>query len=226
MGSAFVKATNGIPYCISNGQDIRDEKTFIDAIEGADLVIHAAAIRRGGSIKEMIDVNINGTASVMNCCLKKKIPLKIISSSESLRPWASSYASTKFLIEKMASEVEGLRLDCFRIPTLIESQDNILRFWKKSNPIVYFYSGVPRHLFFIGVKEAVEFCLSEGAGNNEFIYPKVSSYNLAKVAQVLFGRFDMVEKEGTPHESLSAEYTTKNAPVASEDEIIKKLHFA
>jgi hypothetical protein len=225
LGSEFIKATNGTDYSRSNGCDIRDEKTFMAAIDGVDLVIHAATIKKGKSTRETVDVNLNGTKIVIDCCLRKKIPLKIVSSSEALRPSASSYASTKFLIEKMASETNDLIVDCYRIPTLVESKDNILHFWKSADPAaVYFYGDVPRHSFFIGTKEAVQFCLSEGAGKNEFLYPKVLAYNLATVAQTLFGKFERLDRQGDPHESLSEEYTTKNAPIASEYDIIRTLN--
>lgn len=224
LGSAFVKATNGTAYSRSNGCDIRDEKTFMAAIEGADLVIHAATIRKGKSTREIVDVNLNGTKIVIDCCLRKKVPLKILSSSEASRPWASSYASTKFLIEKMAYETADLIVDCYRLPTIVESKNNVLHFWKSAAPVVYFHGDIPRHSFFIGVKEAVQFCLSEGTGGNEVFYPKVPAYNLATVAQTLFGKFDRSDKQGDPHESLSEEYTTKNAPIASEYDIIRTLN--
>ncbi len=69
-----------VKYC--NG-DIRDYETVLNACQGKDIVIHAAAIVDWGSKseKEVYSVNVTGTENVVRACLEQGVSCLVYTSS-------------------------------------------------------------------------------------------------------------------------------------------------
>lgn len=88
--------------------DIRDRERVKTKIEGCNLVIHAAALKRvdSGSIdpQEMIKTNIIGSMNVMDACIQLKIPHAIFVSSDKAVNPLNLYGKTKSVVESMVLE--------------------------------------------------------------------------------------------------------------------------
>ncbi len=63
--------------------DIRDKDKVNEALQGVDIVIHSAAIVDWGTRteKEILDINVGGTANVINGCKRNNVPHFIYTSS-------------------------------------------------------------------------------------------------------------------------------------------------
>ena len=110
--------------------DILDSIELEEALQDVSIVIHAAAMvsLHPRDKKRLMQVNVEGTANVVNCCLSQKIsklihissvaavgrPRKMISVDENQKwvdgPYNSTYAESKYLaeLEVMRGQEEGL----------------------------------------------------------------------------------------------------------------------
>jgi len=64
--------------------DIRDYPVLFKALEGANCVIHCAAVldtRLIPNVGEMFSVNVDGTKDIIEACLKKNVPFLVFASS-------------------------------------------------------------------------------------------------------------------------------------------------
>src|SRR5690554_897258 len=104
--------------------DIRDYQSLEEAFEGMDLIVHAAGMvsYEAGDRDQLIEVNVNGTANVVNVMLQKGIgKLLFISSVAALgrspginlidetHKWTPSPLNTAYGISKYLAELEVWR---------------------------------------------------------------------------------------------------------------------
>ncbi|MGW8314273.1 MAG: NAD-dependent epimerase/dehydratase family protein [Bacteroidales bacterium] len=106
--------------------DVRDPDTVSQAVQGVDLVIHAAAIVDWGtrSEEEIMGVNVEGTRNVVDACRENGVKALVFTSSldvlfsgnplrevDESAPYpekhGSSYCVSKYLAEKLVLESNG-----------------------------------------------------------------------------------------------------------------------
>ena len=85
--------------------DVRDSPRLEKALEGIDIVFHAAALKHVPVIEynpfEAIKTNVLGTQNVIDACLKENVETVIgISTDKAVSP-LNTYGATKLLMEKL-----------------------------------------------------------------------------------------------------------------------------
>ncbi|GFU45640.1 3 beta-hydroxysteroid dehydrogenase type 7 [Nephila pilipes] len=109
--------------------DIRDKNALLEALKGADCVIHAAAvvdIKLFPNVEEMVSTNVDGTQFIIDACIQQNVPRLVFVSTtdvvcgtehifygtESTTPIPSTfmigkYGETKCKAEKLALSANG-----------------------------------------------------------------------------------------------------------------------
>lgn len=84
--------------------DVRDKKRVNIALNGVDIIIHAAALKQIDIAEynptEFIETNINGTKNIIEACFQKKIKAILISTDKACMP-VNLYGATKLCAEKL-----------------------------------------------------------------------------------------------------------------------------
>ncbi|XP_015905091.1 3 beta-hydroxysteroid dehydrogenase/Delta 5--_4-isomerase type 3 isoform X2 [Parasteatoda tepidariorum] len=139
--------------------DVRDMQSLVQAFEGADCVIHAACVidlDLNPDVKEMMSTNVEGTAKVIDACIKANVPRLVFASTtdmvcgsehifygtESTTPipntWMiGKYGETKCLSEKLVVEASG--------KTLSNGKDKLRTAAIRPTP---FYGEEDKHFFY------------------------------------------------------------------------------
>jgi len=179
--------------------DIRDYSRLIKATRGADIVIHAAALKRLDlleyNVDESIKTNILGTLNVVNACLQNNVEKAIMVSSDKACSPVNTYGACKFVSERIFSESNYNKGDIRTIFTTVR-YGNVL---ESTGSVIPFFSEKivnddnipltdPRMTrFIISPKEAVELVFSAikyGVGGEIFI-PKLPSFKITDLIEIL-----------------------------------------
>ena len=182
--------------------DLLDTYTLDQHLEGCNKVYHAAAFVsfHPKDVKKMMDININGTANLVNICLDKKIEKLIyississLSKTKDLSPineecyWIDSDNKTNYALSKYLSEQEVWRgiqegLDAVILnPSVILgpgdwSKGSSQLFTKVWNGLKYYTLGSTAYVDVIDVSKACLALMESNIKNERFI---ISSQNVS-----------------------------------------------
>jgi len=182
--------------------DVRDRERVYSVIDGADLVIHAAALKRleicNFNPQEAIKTNIIGSLNVMDACLN--VPNKpqkaiFISTDKAMHP-TNLYGKTKAVVESMVVEratALGMSLPtmcCVRYGNVIASTGAVIPYFvdraQKNLPLPITNDKMTRFMMTrkamtVVIKEAIE----EGK-QGEIILPRnIKSINIRNAAEII-----------------------------------------
>lgn len=180
--------------------DVKDV-CFLDRIlTGADIVIHAAALKHVDvceeNIIEAINTNVVGTINVLNACVKNNVSHVInLSADKAILP-AGVYGATKLLAESLFKHYhsvfgeKNLKFDSIRYSNIINSSGSAALLFRdrlrKGQEIRVFDSNMFRH--FLTQKDligAVEFLLERSCGGLTAI-PVSQKIRISDMAEVIF----------------------------------------
>jgi FlaA1/EpsC-like NDP-sugar epimerase len=179
--------------------DVRDSERLNRAIEGANIVIHAAAMKRIDLIEynvmEAVKTNVMGTMNVVNACLKNNVEKAVFVSTDKACNPINSYGATKMLGERIFIESNYSKGDnrilflSVRYGNVLESTGSVIPFFaekiKKNETIPLTDKRMTR--FIITPKQAVGlifFALKNGIGGELFV-PKLESLKITDLIDVL-----------------------------------------
>lgn len=172
--------------------DVRDRQALVNAFDGADYVVHAAALKRVvfGEISpdEFSKTNIGGTANVVEAALECGVKHSLfISSDKAVQP-VNEYGRGKAVAEGVFrnGNQKGVSRGCLfsiaRGGNVWASRGSVARMWQElksdGKPLILTDNRSTR--FHIEMPEWVEFCyraLTDMHGGEIFI-PKVKAWNL------------------------------------------------
>jgi UDP-N-acetylglucosamine 4,6-dehydratase len=176
--------------------DVRDYEVTHKAMDGADLVIHAAAIKHIDVAEknpfEAIKTNIHGTQNVLRAAVNHRVNRLInISTDKTCNP-NSTYGATKLIGERLttASAMEsGLNFSTCRFGNILGSNGSVFQLWKslasnfKNIPL----TSLEMTRFFISIENSAKFVLNqinkEGVG---VIYvPLLNSFSMKEIASYI-----------------------------------------
>lgn len=84
--------------------DVRDSERLEMALEGVDVAVHAAALKRVEVCEddpwEAIKTNVIGSVNVANACLKKNVKCAVLISTDKASEPVNLYGATKMVAEK------------------------------------------------------------------------------------------------------------------------------
>lgn len=175
--------------------DVRDKDRLKRAVEGVDIVFHAAALKQIPSIEynpfEAVKTNVYGSQNVIDICMDEEVEKVIAISSDKACSPLNTYGATKLLMEKLvvaANFYKGKRktvFSCVRYGNVLGSKGSVIPVWKrqiKDGIITITDQSMTR--FNIIMREALEFVLlaTSIARGAEVFVPKLKAYIVEDLA--------------------------------------------
>ena len=185
----------GLRYFIG---DVRDESRLRRALEGVDVVVHAAALKQVPAAEynpfECIKTNVLGAQNVIEACLDSDVRRVIALSTDKAAAPINLYGATKLCSDKLfvaANNIRGkrdIRFSVVRYGNVMGSRGSVIPFFldKRKGGVLPITD--PRMTRFnISLREGVEMVLwsIENAWGGEILVPKIPSYRITDVAQAI-----------------------------------------
>jgi UDP-N-acetylglucosamine 4,6-dehydratase len=180
--------------------DVRDRERLVQAFNGVDYVIHAAALKQVPAAEynpmECIKTNIHGAENVIHAALANNVEKVIALSTDKAANPINLYGATKLVSDKLfvaANNVAGghrTRFAVVRYGNVVGSRGSVVPFFQKlieqgceSLPI----TDARMTRFWITLKQGVDFVLKNFARmqGGEIFVPKIPSVNVADLARAM-----------------------------------------
>jgi UDP-N-acetylglucosamine 4,6-dehydratase len=178
--------------------DVRDIDRLRRAIEGADVVIHAAALKHVPVCEynpfEAIKTNILGTQNVAQACIDARIPRTLALSTDKAVSPVNHNGATKLCAEKLFvqanvySGAHDTRLSCVRYGNVVGSRGSVVPLFRDqiaAGELTVTDERMTR--FWITLDQAVQFvadCLIAMSGGEVFV-PKIPSTRVLDLAEAI-----------------------------------------
>ena len=178
--------------------DIRDQARLRRALEGIDIVVHAAALKQVPAAEynpfECIKTNVLGAQNLIEACLDNKVENVVALSTDKAAAPINLYGATKLCSDKLftaANNIAGsrdLRLSVVRYGNVIGSRGSVVPFFldKRSSGTLPITDETMTR-FNISLDEGVDLVLwaLEHAKGGEIFVPKIPSYRITDVAEAI-----------------------------------------
>ena len=178
--------------------DIRDYSRLLRALEGVDIVIHAAALKQVPLAEynpiEYIQTNIIGAQNLIGCCLDSSVERLVSLSTDKAAAPINLYGATKLCSDKLfvaANNYKGARDLSFtvvRYGNVMGSRGSVIPFFlerAKEGMLPITHPDMTR--FNILLKDGVEmvFWALAAALGGEIFVPKIPSYRVLDLAEAI-----------------------------------------
>ncbi len=163
--------------------DVRDHERLRRAVDGVDIVIHAAAMKQVPACEynpfEAVQTNILGTQNVADACIEARIPRAVALSTDKAVSPASLYGATKLCAEKLFVQANvyagphDVRLSCVRYGNVVGSRGSVVPLFRdqaSTGELTVTDERMTR--FWITLDQAVQLvadCVATMAGGEVFI---------------------------------------------------------
>ena len=178
--------------------DIRDQDRLRRAMEGIDVVIHAAALKQVPAAEynpfEAIKTNVLGAQNVIESCFDNGVTDVVALSTDKAAAPINLYGATKLCSDKIftaANNIRGardLKLSVVRYGNVIGSRGSVVPFFLDRRASGVFPITDPTMTRFnISLEEGVDMVLwaLENAHGGEIFVPKIPSYRITDVAEAI-----------------------------------------
>jgi UDP-N-acetylglucosamine 4,6-dehydratase/5-epimerase len=201
--------------------DVRDKDRLKRAMEGIDIVIHAAAMKHVPIAEynpdEAVKTNIIGAQNVIDACLSSNVEKVVALSTDKAAAPINLYGATKLASDKLfiaANNIKGLRnirFSVVRYGNVMGSNGSVIPFFiekKKTGKLPITDTNMTR--FNISLDGGVDmvFHAIEHAWGGEIFVPKIPSYKIMDVANAIGPDCEKVEVGIRPGEKLHEEMIT------------------
>ena len=186
--------------------DVRDLQRLEKAMNGVDIVIHAAALKHVPIAEynpmECIKTNINGAQNVIDAAIKMQVHKVIALSTDKAAIPINLYGATKLASDKLfvaANNIRGendVRFSVVRYGNVMGSRGSVIPYFKQliasgatSLPI----TDEQMTRFWITLSEGVEFVLKnlERMSGGEIFIPKIPSMKMTDMAKSIAPELDL-----------------------------------
>ena len=180
--------------------DVRDRERLIQAMNGVDFVIHAAALKQVPAAEynpmECIKTNIHGAENVIQAALANNVEKVIALSTDKAANPINLYGATKLASDKLfvaANNIAGghkTRFSVVRYGNVVGSRGSVVPFFMKriadgcdNLPI----TDVRMTRFWITLQQGVDFVLKnfERMHGGEIFVPKIPSVSVVDLAKAM-----------------------------------------
>ncbi len=178
--------------------DVRDKERVYRAMNGVDIVVHAAALKQVPTAEynpiEAVRTNINGSINLIDAAIDNGVQkILAISTDKAVHP-VNLYGATKLVMERMivqANVYTGARksrFSCVRYGNVFGSRGSIIPLFlqqKKTGVITITDENMTR--FWITLEEGVRFVISciERMQGGEVFVPKIPSMRITDLANTI-----------------------------------------
>lgn len=178
--------------------DVRDAQRLTRALEGVEVVIHAAALKQIPAAEynpfECIKTNILGAQNLIEACFEQGVRRVIALSTDKAAAPVNLYGATKLCSDKLfvaANNARGprdLRFSVVRYGNVFGSRGSVIPLFqrqKRNGTLTVTDKRMTR--FNITLQEGVELVLQslEIMGGGEIFIPKIPSYRILDVAEAI-----------------------------------------
>lgn len=178
--------------------DVRDQFRLQRAMEGVDLVIHAAAMKQVPACEfnpfEAVRTNVLGAQNVIEAALNLNVPRVMAVSTDKAANPVNLYGATKLCAEKMFTSAcsyvgnKDIRISCVRYGNVMGSRGSVIPLFlaqRKSGRLTITDPAMTR--FWITLDQAVAFvsaCVERMRGGEIFV-PKIPSARITDLAKAI-----------------------------------------
>ncbi len=208
--------------------DVRDKERLYRALEGIDIVVHAAALKQVPAAEynpfEAVKTNVTGAANVIDACIDRNVRKVVALSTDKAAAPINLYGATKLCSDKMfvsANNFKGdrdLKFSVVRYGNVMGSRGSVIPFFlnKRSEGVIPITD--PRMTRFnITLQEAVErvlYALAHMWGGELYV-PKIPSYRITDLAEAIAPDCRQEVIGIRPGEKLHEEMITETDALAS-----------
>jgi UDP-N-acetylglucosamine 4,6-dehydratase len=180
--------------------DVRDRDRLVQAMNGVDYVIHAAALKQVPAAEynplECIKTNIHGAENVIHAALANNVEKVIALSTDKAANPINLYGATKLVSDKLfvaANNVAGghrTRFSVVRYGNVVGSRGSVVPFFKKCVADGWAHLPItdPRMTrFWITLRQGVDFVLKNFTRmqGGEIFVPKIPSVSVVDLARAI-----------------------------------------
>jgi len=178
--------------------DIRDADRLRRALEGIEIVVHAAALKQVPAAEynpfECIKTNVLGAQNLIEACLDSKVKRVVALSTDKAAAPINLYGATKLCSDKLfiaANNIKGdrdIRFSVVRYGNVMGSRGSVIPFFvEKAKSGVLPITDPNMTRFNISLSEGVDMVMwaIENAYGGEILVPKIPSYRITDVAQAI-----------------------------------------
>lgn len=196
MGQEFSESTYpGVRYFIG---DIRDAARLRRALNGIDIVVHAAALKQVQAAEynpfECIKTNVIGAQNLIDAALDAEVQCVVALSTDKAAAPINLYGATKLCSDKLfvaANNIKGkrdIKFSVVRYGNVMGSRGSVIPLFLERRKTGVLPITDPRMTRFnISLKEGVDLVLSaiENSRGGEVLVPRLPSYRIADVATAI-----------------------------------------
>ena len=178
--------------------DVRDRERMVRALNGVDIVVHAAALKQVGACEynpqEAIKTNINGTSNVIEASIDMGVKRVLALSTDKAVNPVNLYGATKLAAEKLVVQSNSYagskvtRMSCVRYGNVVGSRGSVVPVFleqSKKGKITITDERMTR--FWITLDQGVHFvmnCIEKMQGGEVFV-PKIPSMTITDLAKTV-----------------------------------------
>ena len=178
--------------------DVRDYQRLLQATDGIDVIVHAAAMKQIPAAEynpmEAIKTNILGAENIVNAAIRNGVQRVLALSTDKAANPANLYGATKLcsdLLMVAGNTLAGkhpTRFACVRYGNVLGSRGSVIPFFlekAKSGSIPITDERMTR--FWLTIEQGVQFVLDslERMHGGEIFVPKIPSFKVTDVARVV-----------------------------------------
>jgi UDP-N-acetylglucosamine 4,6-dehydratase (inverting) len=202
--------------------DVRDKERLRRALEGIDIVIHAAALKQVPVAEynpfEAIKTNIGGAQNVVECSIDQGVQQVVALSTDKAAAPINLYGATKLCSDKLfvsANSFKGkhdIKFSVVRYGNVMGSRGSVIPFFmKKCEEGILPITDERMTRFNITLEEGVDLVLHALAHmwGGEIFVPKIPSYRITDVAEATGPDCEKVFVGIRPGEKLHEEMITQ-----------------
>ncbi|MGH0033726.1 MAG: UDP-N-acetylglucosamine 4,6-dehydratase (inverting) [Myxococcota bacterium] len=178
--------------------DVRDRERLARAMHGADLVVHAAAMKQVPLCEynpaEAVKTNVMGAQNVVDCAIDMGVPRTVALSTDKAVNPCNLYGATKLCAEKIFVQgnvyagPQEIRFACVRYGNVVGSRGSVIPlFRKQAETGVLTVTDTRMTRFWISLEQAVELVLfaEERMTGGEIFVPKIPSMRIVDLARAI-----------------------------------------
>lgn len=178
--------------------DVRDEARLRRAMQGVDVVVHAAALKQVPACEynpfEAVMTNVMGAKNVIEAALDGGVQKVLAMSTDKATAPVNLYGATKLVAEKLFVQAnsysgqDGTRFACVRYGNVVGSRGSVIPLFRQQRPsgkITITDERMTR--FWITLEQGVRFVISsiEMMHGGEVFIPKIPSMNIMDLARLM-----------------------------------------
>jgi UDP-N-acetylglucosamine 4,6-dehydratase len=178
--------------------DVRDRDRLYRAMDGVDIIIHAAALKQVPTAEynpiEVIKTNVLGGANLIDAAIDRNVQKVIALSTDKAANPINLYGATKLCSDKLFvsangySGHHGTRFSVVRYGNVMGSRGSVIPFFQQMRSTGTLPVTDPKMTrFWITLEQAVKFvlsCLDRMQGGEIFV-PKIPSMNIVDLARAI-----------------------------------------